>query len=67
VLLYSVQWDSPEMARRYFDAYRQVLAKKWKKMEVAAQAIDSLSGTGDDGHFELHLKGALVTSLEGLP
>ena len=67
VLLYSVQWDSPEIARRYFDTYRQVLAKKWKKMEVAAQAIDSLSGTGDDGHFELHLKGALVTSLEGLP
>jgi len=67
VLLYAVQWDSPEIARRYFDAYRQVLAKKWKKMNVTAQTVDSVSGTGDDGRFELRLKGPLVTSLEGLP
>jgi hypothetical protein len=67
VLLYAVQWDSPEIARRYFDAYRQVLAKKWKTMNVTAQTADSVSGTGDDGRFELRLKGPLVTSLEGLP
>ena len=67
VLLYAVQWDSPEIARRYFEAYRQVLAKKWKKMTVAAQTADLVSGTGDDGRFELRLKGPLVTSLEGLP
>ena len=67
VLLYAVQWDSPEIARRYFEAYRQVLAKKWKKMTVAAQTADSVSGTGDDGRFELRLKGPLVTSLEGMP
>jgi hypothetical protein len=67
VLLYAVQWDSPEIASRYFNAYRQMLAKKWKKMNVAAETADSVSGTGDDGRFELRLKGPLVTSLEGLP
>jgi hypothetical protein len=67
VLLYAAQWDSQEMARRYFEAYRQVLAKKWKKMTITAQTDDSVTGTGDDGRFELRLKGPLVTSLEGLP
>ena len=46
---------------------REVLAKKWKKMSVTAQTADSVSGNGDDGRFELRLKGPLVTSLEGLP
>jgi hypothetical protein len=67
VLLYAAQWDSPEVARRYFQAYRQVLAKKWKKMNVTSETVDSLAGTGDDGRFELRLRGALVTSVEGLP
>ena len=67
VLLYAAQWDSPEIARRYFDAYRQILAKKWKKMTVASQTADSIVGVGDDGRFELNLKDNLVTSVEGLP
>jgi hypothetical protein len=67
VLLYAVQWDSPEIARRYFDTYRQVLAKKWKKMSVTGQDADSVTGAGDDGRFELRLNGAMVTSAEGLP
>jgi hypothetical protein len=66
VLLYSSEWDSEEAARRYFEAYRQVLAKKWKKMTVAAETPDSVLGAGDDGRFELRLKGAIVTSVEGL-
>ena len=67
VLLYAVQWDSPEIARRYFDTYRQVLAKKWKKLNVTAENADSVAGTGDEGRFELRLKGAIVSSAEGLP
>lgn len=67
VLLYAVQWDGPEIARRYFDAYRQIMGKKWKKMEIASDAGGVLTGTGDDGRFELRLDGAVVTSLEGLP
>ena len=67
VLLYAVQWDSPEIAKRYFEAYRKVLQKKWKKMDVASETAAAVTGTGDDGHFELRLDGPVVTSMEGLP
>jgi len=66
VLLYSTEWDSDETAAQYFAAYREVMRKKWKTMTVATETPDSVSGTGDDGRFELRLKGAIVTSVEGL-
>jgi hypothetical protein len=66
VLLYAAEWDSEESARRYFAAYREVLEKKWKKMSVASETADSVTGWGDDGRFELRRKGAIVTSVEGL-
>jgi hypothetical protein len=66
VLLYASEWDSEESASRYFAAYREALEKKWKKMSVASETADSVTGTGDDGRFELRRKGALVTSVEGL-
>jgi hypothetical protein len=65
VLLYAVEWDSPEIARQYFAAYREVLGKKWKTMTVTSESADAVSGTGDDGGFELRLKGSTVTSVEG--
>ncbi len=52
VLLYAVEWDSEDMARRYFEAYRQVLRKKWKRMTAGSESLDQLSGSGDDGRFE---------------
>lgn len=67
VLLYAAQWDSPEIAGRYFQTYQQVLAKKWKKMKITSETADAVTGTGDDGRFELRCKGPLVTSVEGLP
>lgn len=67
VLLYAVQWDSEASAREYFSAYRQVLGKKWKKMTVATEGPDMLTGTGDDGRFVLERHGDTVTSMEGLP
>ena len=67
VLLYAVEWDSEDAARRYFAAYREALGKKWKKMTVTSQTADSVTGTGDDGRFVLERKGATVTSVEGLP
>jgi hypothetical protein len=66
VLSYVSQWESPEAAREYFALYRRVLAKKWKKMEVAAENEASLSGRGDDGEFLVRLDGERVSSLEGL-
>ena len=67
VLLYSAEWDSDDTARQYFEAYRKQLGKKWKKLTVASEAPDAVDGTGDDGRFELRRKGAIVTSMEGLP
>ncbi|HLI85655.1 MAG TPA: hypothetical protein VKV17_17200 [Bryobacteraceae bacterium] len=67
VLLYSVEWDSQDAARSYFDIYRQALAQKWKEMQVTASTADCITGAGDDGRFELRRQGAIVTSVEGLP
>lgn len=66
VLLYAAEWDGEETARQYFAAYREQLQKKWKTMTVSSEAADLVTGTGDDGRFELRLKGAIVTSVEGL-
>jgi hypothetical protein len=66
VLLYAVEWDSEESARRYFAFYKEALGKKWKKLTVRAETADSADGTGDDGRFELRRDGATVTSVEGL-
>jgi hypothetical protein len=66
VLLYAVEWDSEETARQYFTSYREILGKKWKMLTVASETEDALTGTGDDGRFELRRKGAVVTSVEGL-
>jgi hypothetical protein len=65
-LLYAVEWDSEDTARRYFEAYRQVMKKKWKQMTVASESVDQVNGAGDDGRFELRRAGAMVTSVEGL-
>ena len=67
VLLYAAEWDSEDAARDYFDAYREAMGKKWKKMEIDAETSESIAGNGDDGRFELRRKGAVVTSMEGLP
>ena len=67
VLLYAAEWDSEDAARRYFAFYRDVLGKKWKSIAIDAESADSATGVGDDGRFELRRKGAMVTSVEGLP
>jgi len=66
VLLYAVEWDSEESARQYFAAYREGLAKKWQHMKVDSETPDRVTGTGDDGAFDLQRKGAIVTSVEGM-
>jgi hypothetical protein len=44
-----------------------VLAKKWKQMKIASETGAAVTGSGDDGRFELRLDEAVVTSVEGLP
>jgi hypothetical protein len=66
VLLYAVEWDTEEIARQYFTAYRDVLKKKWKDMQVASESDEAVKGSSEDGRFELKREGTVVTSVEGL-
>lgn len=65
VLAYASEWDSPETARRVLALYRRVLEGKWKEMEIASETPERLAGEGDDGHFEIEVRGTVVSSLEG--
>lgn len=65
VLLYAAEWDDAASAGRYFRMYRQVLAKKWKHLEIQSETDTALFGRGDDGYFRLQLAGAVVSSIEG--
>jgi hypothetical protein len=67
VLSYAVEWESPGAAAEYFKSYREVLSKKWKKMEITSESAVEITGSGDDGRFVVKHEGSLVTSLEGLP
>src|SRR5262249_10360093 len=62
VLLYAVEWDTESAARDYFAIYRQAMGKKWREMKVSSETPDAVTGAGDDGRFELRLKGKLITS-----
>ncbi len=66
VLLYAVEWDTEQAAVDYFAAYQEVLGKKWKSLAVASRSADAVTGTGDDGRFELRRRGPVVTSVEGM-
>ncbi|HXB72898.1 MAG TPA: hypothetical protein VNY05_31975 [Candidatus Acidoferrales bacterium] len=66
VLLYAAEWDSEPSARQFFEAYREVLKRKWKNLVVASESADAVTGDGDDGRFALRRQGNIVTSMEGL-
>jgi len=60
-------WDSAESARAFFQLYRRVLEKKWKKFELGSETGANLEGLGDSGYFRVSLDGAAVSSVEGWP
>jgi hypothetical protein len=66
VLSHATEWSSEEAAGRYFAAYRKVLERKWKKLEVTSESATRLAGVGDDGHFRLDWNGTSVRSVEGM-
>ncbi len=68
VLAWASEWETPQAARRFSDAYRKVLEGKWKLFEVTEQAASgTMSGRGDDGRFLVKLEGTRVSCVEGLP
>ncbi len=66
VVLYSVEWDSEDAARRYFDFYKTAIRKKSTTVKPGLETADSFLGTDDDGRFELRRAGAVVSTVEGL-
>jgi hypothetical protein len=66
ILLYASQWDDAEWAQKFLQAYRRVLAGKWKSMKVDSESAGVIKGHGDDGAFVLRRDGATVSSLEGM-
>lgn len=58
-------WDSPESARKYFDAYREVMKGKWKKLEIASHTPEEMYGQGDSGYFRVWVEGTTVNQIEG--
>jgi hypothetical protein len=66
VLLLVSEWDTPASAQKFVQLYRRVLQKKWKKMEIAKESPDGISGSGDDGRFQIRISGSTVHCLEGL-
>ena len=66
VLVYASEWDSIDEAKRFFQAYGNILKGKWKHFDVAVRTDSTLAGTGDNGMFVTRLNGTAVTSVEGL-
>lgn len=66
VLEYVSEWDSPEQANRFFQAYARILKGKWKRCDRTTDNENLLAGTGDNGYFITRLNGVDVTSIEGL-
>jgi hypothetical protein len=64
-LLYASEWDTPENARKMFDAYRTVLEGKWKTVNPEEESESIFAGTGDDGYFRVTLDGTRIASVEG--
>lgn len=66
VLSCLVEWETPEIAAQFFEAYRKVLKGKWKRFEVTTETAGTLAGKGDDGYFRVAVDGARVEFQEGL-
>lgn len=59
-------WDKPEIALRFFDAYRKVLHGKWKHCKITTETAGTIRGIGDDGYFAVRVDGARVEFQQGL-
>jgi len=66
LLTHASQWETPEDARTFFLLYQNVLAKKWKKMEIDSSTEREFKGSGDSGRFTIRLDGNIVQAMEGI-
>jgi hypothetical protein len=66
LLLHVTEWSDAETAGEFFRLYRQVLRKKWRRVEVAAETGERFAGNSEEGYFLVRRQGVSVSSLEGL-
>ena len=66
MLEYASEWDSEEMAARFFADYRKILQSKWKRCDPAKASRTLFAGSADNGYFVTRLAGSTVTSIEGI-
>ncbi len=65
-LVYRSIWENKEWATRFFQCYKQVLQRKWKRVTVTLDDGTNFRGESEDGYFSVELSGAVITSSEGL-
>jgi len=66
VLVHASEWETPEAARRVFDAYKKIFAGKWNSVSYVNETDTLLEGKGDDGEFRLWLDETRVLGVEGM-
>lgn len=66
VLAFASKWESPEKAREFLAAYRNVLKQKSKTFEPGREDEAMLEGRTEAGNYRVVLKGDSVESIEGL-
>ncbi len=64
-LIYESEWSDADAAAKYFDAYKEILRKKWKTVDVTGQTADRYAGKSEDGYFVVTRDGSKVLSKEG--
>ena len=67
LLLFATEWETPEIAAKFCQHYRQICAKKWKQLRVVENQPQQVNGAGDDGRFQWTVRGPVFSAVEGLP
>lgn len=64
-LIYESEWSDADAAARYFDAYKEILRKKWKTVDLTSESADRYAGKSEDGYFAVTRDGSKILSQEG--
>jgi len=66
IMSYAVEFEDADTAGKYFAFYTKLMCEKTNHCAVDSSTATHVSGHSADGNFELDLKGARMTSLEGM-
>ncbi len=66
ILIHVSEWDTPEAADRFFQAYRKVIDGRNRNAAFQEGSPDAYQGRADDGYFAVRRAGKRVYCAEGL-